>query len=135
MKQVVVALSAALALGACGDAAAPADTAEAAEASAVKTIDVAALAAMQAAGTVQLIDVRTPEEFAEGHIEGAVNMPVETFDAAAIEHIAGKQTILYCRSGRRSEHAAEMLAAKDGSATHLDGGILAWEEAGQPTAE
>lgn len=136
MLKLVIPFAAALALAGCNDTATTADpAAPAAQESAIKTIDAKALAALKAEGKVQVIDVRTPEEFAEGHIEGAINMPVETFDPAAIKQVAGEQTVLYCRSGRRSERAAEMLAAKDGSATHLDGGILAWEEAGQPTVK
>lgn len=88
------------------------------------------LAAMIAAGEVVLIDVRTPEEFAESRIPGALNAPVETFDAASIPIEAERETILYCRSARRSERAALMLAEHiDGTVRHLEGGIIAWEEA------
>ena len=89
------------------------------------------LANLLANDKVTLIDVRAPEEFAEGHIPGAINYPVDDFDPATIPAVAGKETILYCRSARRSERAAQMLAEHTGEKVrHLEGGILAWQEAG-----
>jgi len=77
--------------------------------------------------------VRTPEEFAEGHLEGAVNIPLDTFDSAALPDPEGAQRVLYCRSDRRSGIAADRLAEATGrDAVHLEGGILAWEDAGLP---
>lgn len=100
-------------------------------AAAVETLDVAQLTAMIARGEVVLVDVRTPEEFGAGRLPGSLNAPVETFDAASIPIEAGRETILYCRSARRSEQAAQMLAEHTGSTVrHLAGGIIAWEEAG-----
>lgn len=126
--------AAALAAGACTPAADAADDAvpEAQLGAQVSTLDSAELASMIAAGTVRLIDVRTPEEFAEGSIPGAVNLPLDRFDPAAIVDEPGKETVLFCRSDRRSGIAAERLAAHRGTAVrHLDGGILAWAEQGQ----
>lgn len=60
-----------------------------------------------------LIDVRTPEEYASGHLEGAVNLPVE-WDGfpAAVERLDPDLTyVLYCRSGRRSAIAADAMTA------------------------
>lgn len=63
--------------------------------------------------TTVLVDVRTPEEYAAGHLEGAVNVPVESPDFPAL--VAGLdpslEYIVYCRSGRRSEIAAESMIA------------------------
>ncbi|WP_120716372.1 rhodanese-like domain-containing protein [Tsuneonella amylolytica] len=98
----------------------------------IATIDAGELAGLVTRGEAVLVDVRTPEEFADGHIAGAVNRPLDTFDPSAVPREAGKRTVLYCRSGRRSLEAAERLVAAGGSATHLGGGILAWEKAGQP---
>lgn len=96
----------------------------------VDTIDASSLAERVAAGDARLVDVRTPEEFAEGHIAGAVNMPVESFDPAQLADADPAKVVLYCRSGRRSQAAAKKLAAATGKpAVHLDGGILAWEAA------
>jgi rhodanese-related sulfurtransferase len=136
-----IALAAGLgfAVAACGaQPDAPAATGAAGDAGAdrpapdIATIDAGELAGLVTRGEALLVDVRTPEEFAAGHIAGAVNRPLDTFDPAAVPREAGKRTVLYCRSGRRSLEAAERLAAAGGSATHLGGGILAWEEAGQP---
>jgi len=102
-----------------------------AEAIAVETVNAAELSAMIARGEVVLVDVRTPEEFGSGRLPGALNAPVETFDAASIPMEAGRETILYCRSSRRSARAAAMLAEYTGTTVrHLEGGIIAWEEAG-----
>lgn len=85
---------------------------------------------MLARGDVVLVDVRTPEEFGAGRLPGALNAPVETFDAASIPIEETRETILYCRSARRSEQAAQMLAEHTGGTVrHLAGGIIAWEEA------
>lgn len=100
-------------------------------ASAVELLDVAELTAMIARGEVVLVDVRTPGEFGEGRLPGSLNAPVETFDAASIPIEADRETILYCRSARRSEQAAQMLAEHTGGTVrHLAGGIIAWDEAG-----
>lgn len=124
------AIFAAAPLAACAaqDAAPPS---ESRSSPAVTTIDAAALADLSGEGDPILIDVRTPEEFAEGHLPGAINLPVESFDPAAVPMEEGRETILYCRSGRRSERAATMLADHVGEMVrHLDGGILAWQDAG-----
>lgn len=126
------ALALAAALSACNSAVPPASDA-AAKAGTVATISPADLGALIARGGAILVDVRTPEEFAAGHLPGAVNLPVESFDPAALPRAEGKETILYCRSDRRSGIAAEKtVAAVGGTIRHLDGGILAWEAAGQP---
>lgn len=93
------------------------------------------LGSMAKRGEAVLIDVRSPEEFAAGHIPGAINLPLETFDPAKVPQETGKQTVLYCRTGRRSEIAAGKLAAVGDSALHLTGGIIAWEKAGEPVSK
>jgi rhodanese-related sulfurtransferase len=59
-----------------------------------------------------LIDVRTPAEFAEGHLEGAINMPVElaTFPAPVAQLDPDVEYRVYCRSGRRAGVALEYMA-------------------------
>jgi rhodanese-related sulfurtransferase len=111
----------------------PAPAASAAPAPLSGTIPAAELAARLARGQVVLVDVRTPEEFAAGHIAGAVNLPLDGFDPKALPREAGKETVLYCRSGRRSAAAAEQIVAAGLSPTRqLEGGILSWEAAGLP---
>ena len=84
-------------------------------------------------GNVRLIDVRTDAEVAEGTIPGAEHIPLDRFDPAALDLSDGREVVLYCRSGRRSGIAGEKLAAVTGGPVeHLEGGMLAWESAGQP---
>lgn len=100
----------------------------------VQNLPVAKLTAMQTRGHVDLIDVRSAQEFAEGHIAGARNIPLDQFDPAMLDAGSDAPVVIYCRSGRRSDVAARRLAAHTGApATHLDGGIVAWEAAGQAT--
>jgi rhodanese-related sulfurtransferase len=85
------------------------------------------------AGNVRLIDVRTDEEVAAGMIPGAEHIPLDQFDPAKLGPDDGREVVLYCRSGRRSTMAGEKLSAALGKPVeHLAGGILAWEQAGQP---
>ncbi|ANY19683.1 putative adenylyltransferase/sulfurtransferase MoeZ [Tsuneonella dongtanensis] len=126
--------AAALALAVTGCSTSEANTAAADVASVsegIASLDARQLGALVDAGKVVLVDVRTPEEFAEGHIAGAVNMPLDQFEPGAVPQVADKQTVLYCRSGKRSLTAAEMLEDATGSAVHLAGGILAWQESGR----
>ena len=78
---------------------------------------------------VRLIDVRTPKEYAEGHLFGAENIDVK--DSLFTKHIKGIEgrVAVYCRSGRRSLKAAELLAKQGCTVYNLDGGILAWQKA------
>ncbi|TIX51076.1 rhodanese-like domain-containing protein [Alteraurantiacibacter aquimixticola] len=126
-----------LALAACSveeEEIAPGAVAEEASVAAVETISAVDLAAMLKAGEAILVDVRTPEEFAEMRLAGALNAPLSTFDPASIPMEVGRTTILMCRSSRRSGEAATKLAEHiGGTVRHLEGGILAWEEAGLET--
>jgi rhodanese-related sulfurtransferase len=84
-------------------------------------------------GNLRLIDVRTDAEVADGMIPGAEHIALDQFDPASLDLSDGREVVLYCRSGRRSAVAGEKLAAVTGEpATHLEGGMLAWEAAGQP---
>lgn len=75
----------------------------------------------------RLVDVRTPEEFASGHVEGAVNIPVQELDRRLGE-LAPKDraVVLYCRSGARSARAAETLKAEGFTAVHDIGPMSRW---------
>ena len=83
-----------------------------------------------------VLDVRTPEEFAAGHVPGAVNVPYDQVEARLAE-LAGakdKDVVLYCRSGRRVQVAAGVLAqAGFTRLSHLEGDFPAWSGAGLPT--
>ena len=85
---------------------------------------------------VQLVDVRTAEEFAEGHLNGAVNIDVKQADFLSEAQSlldAGKPVFVYCRSGRRSADAADRLTKAGYRAVNMSGGILGWTEKGLPT--
>lgn len=85
--------------------------------------------------TVQLVDVRTPEEYAEGHLRGAFNIDWNAagFEAKAQELLAKDRPVLvYCRSGRRSAEAAAKLGKDGYDVFNLTGGYLAWTEAEKP---
>jgi len=85
--------------------------------------------------SVVLLDVRTAAEYAEGHIEGAIN--IDQAQGDFIEKVKAaisttKKVAVYCRSGRRSANAANRLAAEGYQCVNLKGGIQAWKEAGMP---
>jgi rhodanese-related sulfurtransferase len=92
----------------------------------------------QLADGAQLLDVRTKEEWNEGHLKGATLVTV-TEDGflekakAALEPKKG--VVVYCRSGKRSAMAAEQLRAAGFTVYDLDGGITAWQAAGKPVAK
>lgn len=85
-----------------------------------------------------LLDVRTPEEFAEGHLDGALNIDVKNPDfAEQIRQLDTSKTyFVYCRSGRRSITACDTLLSSGFVKLYeLDGGILSWQESGKPVVK
>lgn len=133
-KAVVPAMAAGLALSSCE---AQPDVSGVADAPAYSVEEVSAdqLKSLLDTGNVRLIDVRTDEEVEDGVIPGAEHIALDEFNPARIDMSDGREIVLYCRSDRRSGVAAEQLAEYTGkTARHLDGGILAWEEAGYPLA-
>ena len=95
-------------------------------ASAGEKLDVATFLAKASSPGVVVIDVRTPDEFAAGHLAGAVNIDVEgpDFDARIAALDTGVTYAVYCRSGRRSAIAAQRMAdAGFASVYDLQGGI------------
>jgi rhodanese-related sulfurtransferase len=88
-----------------------------------------------AAPGVVILDVRTPQEFAEGHIDGAINIPVESADY--IDQVAQLDPsvtyAVYCRSGNRSQPAVDGLASVGVTSVYeLESGTIGWTDAGQP---
>ena len=75
-----------------------------------------------------LVDVRTPEEYAMGHIDGATLLPLDTLAIKAETALTDKNAnvIVYCQSGARSAYAAAQLAAMGYSSVHDLGGIFSW---------
>lgn len=97
--------------------------------------DVQGFAELIADTNVVVLDVRTVSEFAEGHLERAVNIDYHQSDFAekAIATLPKEKVIaVYCRSGRRSAGAAGILGDKGYKLVNLKGGIIAWKEAGKP---
>ncbi|MFA5841421.1 MAG: rhodanese-like domain-containing protein [Candidatus Paceibacterota bacterium] len=87
------------------------------------------------AGGISVLDVRTPEEYAEGHIGGSLNMDVsEPSFAQGISVLdKNKEYLVYCRSGGRSSTAQEIMAkASFRNVYNLSGGIIAWNRRGLP---
>lgn len=84
---------------------------------------------------VQLVDVRTLAEYTEGHISGSLNINVKDengFPIAVDELLdPNKEVAVYCRSGRRSRTAADILVKKGFKVYNLDKGILNWIEEGR----
>jgi len=82
------------------------------------------------------IDVRTAEEYAEGHIQGATLIPVQELAERINEVPKDKQVYLYCHSGRRSANAAGLLAkAGYTNIENVLGGITAWKDANYPVVK
>ncbi len=77
-----------------------------------------------AAGAI-LLDVRTPGEFAEGHVEGALNIPVQELGARIRELPESSAVVVYCRSGGRSASAAVILKARGHEVLDI-GPMSAW---------
>ena len=97
--------------------------------------DVNSFAARIADPDVVLLDVRTEKEFNEGHLSNALNIDIKqggfVEKAKAVLPI-DKTIAVYCRSGKRSALAAVQLAPEGYKVVNLEGGILAWKEAGKP---
>ena len=86
-------------------------------------------------GNVQLVDVRTPEEYAEKHLKDAVNINFNADDF--VDQISkldkSKPVYVYCLSGGRSSKAAALISKKGYTQVYnMEGGILAWTAAGHP---
>lgn len=95
----------------------------------VREVTVEELAAAQERG-VQVLDVRSPQEYARGHVPGAVNVPLEELLAAPAA--AGTDGVhVLCRSGRRSAEAARALEEAGVAAVSVAGGTSAWTESGR----
>ena len=103
----------------------------------VRTIAPRDLAARQRAGDpVDLIDVRTPAEFREVHLAFARNVPLSDLDPWAVpagrDGHADRPLYVICRSGGRGRQACERLTAAGVGAVNVEGGTLAWADAGLP---
>jgi rhodanese-related sulfurtransferase len=104
----------------------------------VETMTLPAITPQQAhdlaAKGAKLIDVREPREFAGEHIEGSVNLPLSAIAGQSIGK-AGETVIFFCKSGARTNMAANQLERlTTGKALVMGGGLMAWKLQGLPTA-
>lgn len=103
----------------------------------VRNVDVAMLKADLDRGAVPLlIDVRSPEEFAAGHVASAKNIPLGEVEARLAEFgAADKEVYVICQAGGRSAKASATLASKGYHPVNVEGGTGAWKSAGYPVAQ
>ena len=121
LRFLFTALQAAIGLSACGQ-------------ENFENANVAEFAKLADEPNVVVLDVRTAEEYAEGHIVGALNIDQgqgDFMEKAKAQLPSDKTIAVYCRSGRRSASAASRLAAEGYTCVNLKGGIVAWKEAGK----
>lgn len=138
LRTLIAALLAALALvaaGCGGESSSATDEATTASASGVTLASPEEAHLLVEQGDVEVLDVRTPQEYAEGHLEGATL--IDFYEPDFAERIAeldrDKEYVVYCRSGNRSGQATKLMADQGFTAvTDVDGGIVAWEAAGLP---
>lgn len=87
---------------------------------------------------VQVLDSRTAEEYADGHIARAINIDVlkDDFADIATKTLDARRTVaVYCRSGRRSKKAAQILTEKGYTVIELNKGYLSWIDAKMPVTK
>ncbi len=124
---------AALAASACQGEVREADTDMAEPSGPVINLTLDDLLAAQDAGDIRLIDVRTDEEVAQGMIPGAQHIALNDLAPSSMDLSDGREVVFYCHSGFRSANAATRLSMVTGEPVrHFEGGIVAWQEAGQP---
>lgn len=87
-------------------------------------------------GLVTLLDVRPVDEFADGHVPGALNIPLEELKARLEEIPLGREVIAYCRGPWcvLAFEAVALLREQGRGAKRLDGGLPEWRRAGRPVA-
>ena len=98
----------------------------------IPEVDIATFAERHASG-VTVIDVREPDEYVEGHVPGAIPIPLGEVPERVAEVPDGETVYMVCKVGGRSMKAAEVLAAEGRDVVNVAGGTMAWIEAGHPT--
>jgi rhodanese-related sulfurtransferase len=79
-----------------------------------------------------VLDVREDDEWAAGHVEDSVHVPLMELGERAADLPEASQTLVVCRSGHRSAHATAYLRQQGVEAVNLAGGLAAWQAAGRP---
>ncbi|MDQ1814764.1 rhodanese-like domain-containing protein [Massilia scottii] len=89
-------------------------------------------------GKTVLVDIRSADEFAKGHLRDAKNIPLADLSSriAELDKAKNKTIVVVCQTGARADKAAKILeAAGFTDVVGLDGGLTAWQAAGLPTAK
>ncbi|HEU4372750.1 MAG TPA: rhodanese-like domain-containing protein [Telluria sp.] len=89
-------------------------------------------------GKTTIVDVRTPEEFAAGHLRDAKNIPLADLGTriGELEKSKNRSVVVVCQTGARADKAVRQLAAAGfDDVVSLDGGLTAWQAAGLPVAK
>lgn len=86
-------------------------------------------------GEVQILDVREPEEWAAGHIEGALHLPMDQVTTRLDEVDRERPVVAVCRSGRRSDEVAKYLSSQGIAAENMPGGLEQWADEGLPLTQ
>lgn len=122
-----VALSAVVAFAGCGSDAVVRDVEKV-------SVEDASLVIEDMGDRLTVIDVRTPDEFAAGHLEGAVNLDLEggQFSTLIADLPKNEAYLVYCQSGRRSALAADTMVKAGFTNVRDMGGIADWQAAGLP---
>ena len=103
-----------------------------------ENVDVNEFTKLASDTNIVVLDVRTASEFAEGHLERAINIDYQQSDfmeKAKATLPLDKKIAVYCRSGRRSAGAAGKLGEEGYKLVNLKGGIIAWKEANMPVTK
>ena len=104
-----------------------------------KTVDVAEFAKAVADTSYVVLDVRTPAEYAEGHIPGThfnIDVLEDSYTEIALKTLPKEKPVaLYCRSGNRSKNAARILAENGYQVLELGTGFRGWVSAGKDTTK
>jgi rhodanese-related sulfurtransferase len=90
---------------------------------------------MQKEKNIIILDVRTPQEYQEGHISNAINIPVQILGQQLdkLKNFKDKKILVYCRSGHRSAIASQILdRAGFKNVYNLKGGLFEWKASGLP---
>jgi rhodanese-related sulfurtransferase len=99
---------------------------------AIPEIEVDELAKRAEAGSLRLIDVREPDEFSDGHVPGAVSVPLGAVPEQVDAFRGEGPTYVICRSGARSLRACQHVAEHGVEVVNVAGGTLAWTLSGRP---
>lgn len=96
-----------------------------------------AYALIKSGEPVAVLDVRTPDEFTQEHIEGSILIPVQTLEnnLALIAQVKNQKIIVYCHSGNRSVSASRILIENGFTPLNVKGGIAEWKAQGLPLAQ